>query len=158
MNYLLDCNLKVMDKCSGDFRSGYYTVKDDIYSICYEKDNLGRDIQVVTNLNSGERFSLPVANKKELVIKAKGEPAQWGGRGNHSEFNDDLRYELGSITAFGELYFLVGNERNLNSYYINAGGCGLVDKHGRYIIPYSKDILFITQRDYLPANTFYVCC
>ena len=156
---LFNEELKIVNKIPNEhYESSYYVVKDDIYSVYQEKDNIGRINQVVTNVNTGGSFRIPIDNNRKLVINAKGDPAEDGGRGLHSEGNDDFEYSLGSITAFGEPYFLVGNERELNSYYICQGGCGLVDKHGRWIIPYSEDILFITQRDYLPANTFYVCC
>jgi|GEM_PF-4979987 len=156
---LLNTELQTVHQVPHDGYSsdmGYYVLNNEIYCLSSEKDNLGGTCQVVTNINTGESFKLG-ANRK-LVIKAEGEPAEDGGRGYHSEYNDDFRYSFGCITAYDEPYFLVGDSGKLNSYYIREGGCGLVDKHGRWIIPYSDDILFITQRDYLPANTFYVCC
>ena len=145
-----------MHKLDGERGSDFYTVGNSIYSLCKGTDMLGTSVDTITNLSTGESFN--AGPNRTFVTDVSGCPAEYGGRGDHSERGDEFSYTFGSITAFGEPYFLVGKQMDLNSYYVCKGGCGLMDKHGKYIIPYSDDILFISQRDYLPPNTFYVCC
>lgn len=68
-----------------------------------------------------------------------------------------MNIKSGLYKLLANLIFLLADEHNL-SYYTNKGGCALVDNKGRYVIPYSEDILYIRQYDYLPANTFYAVC
>ena len=153
---LYNSGLKLMHKLDGERGSDFYTVGNSIYSLCKGTDMLGTSVDTITNLSTGESFN--AGPNRTFVTDVSGCPAEYGGRGDHSERGDEFSYTFGSITAFGEPYFLVGKQMDLNSYYVCKGGCGLMDKHGKYIIPYSDDILFISQRDYLPPNTFYVCC
>lgn len=133
-----------------------HVLNGEIYVCGSERDQLGNWCDTLTNLNTGERFI--ISTGRDLIIEADTNPASLDDTSLLYVHGDRFVYSLGSITAFGEPYFLVGDSNELRTCSIRKGGCGLVDKHGRYIIPYSNDILFITQRDYLPANTFYACC
>lgn len=148
VNRLKDKNTSSNDEFMFDFEDdwvtgenddfGFIGIGNDIFSINNVENNLGIVNAEVVNLSTGNGFSVP---KKQLVVEDGSDVFI-----EYDEDRDDWKYKFGSISAFGRPYFLVKDGTK----------CGLVDEYGRFIIPYSEDNLFITQRDYLPANTFYV--
>ena len=123
---------------------GFHAIGNEIYSVGGKTDKLGREIAEVTKMSTGESFTVLA----EMLVSSRDISIYFG------TYCEWFHYTFGSITAFGEPYFLL-RKPNCSD---NEGGCALVDKHGRYIIPYSEDIIFISQHSYLPANTFFVYC
>lgn len=153
---LVDEDIKVIAQVNrSNNNSGFYCIGNNIFSVNFEKNALGIEFAVVNNLGTGETV-FRVEKQYFIGEKISGEAARVGG--SHGT-RDGFKYRFGSYSAFGEPYFLLGNRRNLNNYMIEVGGCGLVDSHGRQIVPISDDILFIADsscKEYIPKNTFYI--